>query len=118
MRQVSSIPGVKAATESGKVPFQSGASWDLSIDGYTGAGGEKFVDTNVNQIGPGYFATMQVPLLQGREFSEQDDAKKQPVAVVNETLARRYIVGEGDLSKAIGHAIRLRDTGRFKSSAW
>jgi putative ABC transport system permease protein len=111
LRQVSSIPGVKAATEAGKVPFQSGASWDLSIDGYTGAGGEKFVDTNVNQIGPGYFATMQVPLLEGREFSEQDDAKKPPVAVVNETLARRYIVGEGDLSKAIGHAIRLRDTG-------
>jgi predicted permease len=111
LQEATALPGVKKASEATKVPFLSGASWDLSIDGYTGPGGEKFVDTNTNQVGPGYFATMQIPLLQGREFTEQDGAKSVPVAIVNETLARRYIVGQGDLSKTIGHAIRLRDVG-------
>jgi predicted permease len=105
----SALPGVKSATLAGNVPFLSGASWDLSIDGYTSAGGEKFVDTNTNQVGPNYFATMQIPLLSGREFTAHDFDKAPQVAIVNETLARRYIVKEGSFDKALGHILRLRD---------
>jgi len=108
-QRVSAIPGVKSATMAGSVPFLSGGYWDLSIDGYTSAGGEKFVDTNTNQVGPNYFATMQIPLLNGREFTARDTAKAPQVAVVNETLARRYIVGKDSLDKALGHILRLRD---------
>jgi thioredoxin reductase len=54
LERVSALPGVKSATMAGNVPFLSGGSWDLSIDGYTSAGGEKFVDTNTNQVGPSY----------------------------------------------------------------
>jgi putative ABC transport system permease protein len=109
LERVSAIPGVKSATMAGSVPFLSGGSWDLSIDGYTSAGGEKFVDTNTNQVGPNYFATMQIPLLSGREFTARDTAKAPQVAVVNETLARRYIVGKSSLDKALGRILRLRD---------
>jgi predicted permease len=109
LERVSAIPGVKSASMAGSVPFLSGGSWDLSIDGYTSAGGEKFVDTNTNQVGPNYFATMQIPLLGGREFTARDTAKALQVAVVNETLARRYIVGKDSLDKALGHILRLRD---------
>jgi putative ABC transport system permease protein len=52
---------------------------------------------------------MQIPLLRGREFTEQDKSNGPLVVIVNETLARRYIVGDGDLGKALGHNIRLRD---------
>src|SRR5215469_4204965 len=65
LERVSALPGVTSASLAANVPFLSGGSWDLSIDGYTSAGGEKFVDTNTNQIGPGYFATLQIPLLRG-----------------------------------------------------
>ena len=109
LERVSALPGVKSATLAGNVPFLSGGSWDLSIDGYTGAGGEKFVDTNTNQVGPNYFATMQIPLLSGREFTTRDTAKAPQVAIVNETLARRYIVDKDSLDKAVGHILRLRD---------
>jgi predicted permease len=109
LERVSALPGVVSATMAASVPFLSGGSWDLSIDGYTSAGGEKFVDTNTNQIGPNYFATMQIPLLSGREFTDRGTAKAPQVAIVNETLARRYIVEKDSLDKALGHILRLRD---------
>jgi len=109
LERVSALPGVTSASLAANVPFLSGGSWDLSIDGYTSAGGEKFVDTNTNQIGPGYFATLQIPLHRGREFTARDDEKAQPVAIVNETLARRYMVGKDSLDMALGRTLRLRD---------
>jgi len=109
LERVSTLPGVTSATLAANVPFLSGGSWDLSIDGYTSAGGEKFVDTNTNQIGPSYFATMQIPLLSGREFTAWDTDKAPQVAIVNETLARTYIVGKDRVDKALGHILRLRD---------
>jgi predicted permease len=109
LERVAALPGVTSATLAARVPFLSGSSWDLSIDGYTSPGGEKFVDTNTNQIGPGYFATMQIPLLSGREFTVHDSEKAPWVAIVNETLARRYIVETGSLEKALGRTLRLRD---------
>jgi predicted permease len=109
LERVSTLPGVTSATLAANVPFLSGGSWDLSIDGYTSAGGEKFMDTNTNQIGPNYFATMQIPLLSGREFTARDTDKAPQVAIVNETLARTYIVGKDSLDKALGHILRLRD---------
>jgi predicted permease len=106
------LPGVTSASVASSVPFLSGGSWDISIDGYTASGGERFVDTNTNQVGPEYFATMQIPLLRGREFTDHDNDGSPLVVIVNETFARRYIVGEGEnLEKAIGHHIQLRDRG-------
>ena len=109
LERVSALPGIKSATLAGSVPFLGGGSWDLSIDGYTAAGGEKFVDTNTNQVAPNYFATMQIPLLRGREFTAGDTGTAPQVAIVNETLARRYIVNQDSLDKALGHILRLRD---------
>ena len=109
LERVSTLPGVTSATLAGNIPFLSGGSWDLSIDGYTSAGGDKFIDTSTNQIGPNYFATMQIPLLSGREFTVHDNEKAPQVAIVNETLARRYIVKNENVDKALGHILRLRD---------
>jgi putative ABC transport system permease protein len=113
LSQAAALPGVSSAGVASSVPFLSGASWDISIDGYTGPGGEKFVDTATNQVSPDYFKTMQIPLLSGREFTAHDSNDAPIVVVVNETLARRYIVGNGDLEKAVGHNIQLRDHARI-----
>ncbi len=109
LQRVAILPGVKSATVAGRVPFLSYSSWDLSIDGYTAPDGEKFLDIATNEVDPQYFATMQIPLLYGREFNSNDTAKSPGVAVVNETLARRYITSDSDLSRALGRIIRLRD---------
>jgi len=52
---------------------------------------------------------MQIPLLSGREFTTHDVDRAPLVAIVNETFARNYIVGNGPLEKALGHNFRLRD---------
>ena len=109
LQRVASLPHVQSATLAGGVPFLSGSSWDLSIDGYTAPDGEKFIDTQTNQVGPQYFATMQIPLLCGREFTDRETRKSPGVAIVNETLAQRYITPDGDVRKALGHVLRLRD---------
>ena len=119
LERVSTLPGVTSATLAANVPFLSGGSWDLSIDGYTSAGGEKFVDTNTNQIGPKYFATMQIPLLSGREFTVHDSEKAPQVADRRMRLWRA-----GTSSKTIASTRLLATsfdyatTCRSRSSVW
>jgi len=109
LEQAAALPGVKSASLATCVPFLSGQSWDISIDGYSAPGGETFLDTRTNQVAPGYFKTMQIPLLTGREFTTHDVDRAPLVAIVNETFARQYIVGAAPLEKALGHNFRLRD---------
>ena len=50
-------------------------------------------------ISPAYLQTMQVPLLQGRQFTESDNEKAQPVAIVNQTMAKRFWPNENPIGK-------------------
>jgi predicted permease len=109
LQRVAALPGVTSATVANKAPFLSGDSWDMSIDGYTAPDGEKFQDIVNNEVDPKYFSTMQIPILFGREFAPIDTKNSPGVAVVNATFARNFITGSGDMSKALGHIIRLRD---------
>jgi predicted permease len=109
LQRVSALPQVKSATVAQRVPFLGGGSWDLSIDGYTAPDGEKFLDVVNDLVDPRFFSILQIPVLYGREFTSTDTKKSPPVAIVNETLAKRYLTGEGDAGKALGHIIRLRD---------
>jgi macrolide transport system ATP-binding/permease protein len=114
VKRIGELPGVKSASVAGFATFLGGSSWDLSIDGYTAPGGERFIDTLTNQVGPRYFETMQIPLLRGHEFTERDVDKAPKVAVVNEKLARDYLTDQGDLDKALGRVLRLRDGGAIR----
>jgi putative ABC transport system permease protein len=84
------IPGVvdAVATWSG-IPTQPGWSLPFNIPGrdneglYTGGGAIVFTS-------PGYFDTLDIPVIRGRAFSGRDDASAPPVAIVNEALARQY----------------------------
>jgi predicted permease len=109
VERVTAISGVRSASFAAWVPFVNGDSWDLSIDGYTTPRGDRFVDTMTDRVAPGYFATMGIPLLCGREFRWQDDKKAPLVAIVNEALARKYMIGQGSIEKALGHILRLRE---------
>jgi predicted permease len=109
--RMSNLHGVKSAALGVHAPFLTGSSWDLSIDGYTAPDGEKYVDVLTNQVSSHYFATMQIPLLHGREFTDRDTAKSPSVAIVNEAFARKYVSDSAGLDKALGKIIRLRDGG-------
>jgi putative ABC transport system permease protein len=52
-------------------------------------------------ITPGYFGVMQIPLLEGRDFSERDDVKTQPVMIVNQAFAQKFFPSENVLGKKL-----------------
>jgi predicted permease len=56
---------------------------------------------DVAPISPGYFATMQIPLLQGRDFSDRDDEKAEQVMIVNQAFAQKFFAGENVLGKKL-----------------
>ncbi len=55
-----------------------------------------------NHVGPEYFSTLGIPLVAGREFRFEDDLRAAPVAVVNETMARRFFPGRSAIGERLG----------------
>jgi putative ABC transport system permease protein len=89
---LASLPGVRAVAATNDSELAgNGFSGNISIAGYTAKEDE---DMNVEQpyVSPGYFSSMGMTLLAGRELSDSDRTGTQKVAVVNESFARHYFV--------------------------
>jgi len=102
--QLRSIPGAEGAAEAGIIPLSGG-----SIDNRVWAEGEdrqSGLDPNFNWVGEGYFKTLGIPLLAGRDFGEKDTTMSPKVAIVNEEFARR--LGKGP--NPVGLRIRREAT--------
>lgn len=67
-------------------------------------------------VGPDYFGTLQIPLLQGREFEERDNEGALPVAIVNQSLARRMWGEESPIGKKL--MLSSLDRSRERSERW
>ena len=91
--RLKTIPGVKGVALVSWAPFNSTQNGDfIKIEGYEHAGAEG-VQVNSEYLGPGGFAALGVPLIAGREFLPSDDLNARPVAIVNQSFARRYLGG-------------------------
>jgi predicted permease len=104
MERILAIPGVQSATVSVNTPlgnFGSGVN-GLEIPGYTPQT-EEDQKARGDWVGPGYFETLGVPILQGREFSITDTVAGGSVVVINETMSRHYF---GD-QPAVGRRLRF-----------
>jgi predicted permease len=69
-------------------------------------------DALYETISPNYFRAMRAQVLEGREFDDHDDLRTQPIAIVNQTLARRYFGGEDPIGKRLS-LIYLRKKVEF-----
>jgi predicted permease len=99
MRQV---PGVRAASASVLTPI-SGAGWGgpVSVDGFTPADRRDAL-VFFNAVSDGFFATLGTRLVAGRDFGARDAAGAPPVAIVNETMARKFFRGASPIGREIG----------------
>ncbi len=103
-RNLQAAPGIQAVSYSDFTPLSTTAGpYDrVEPEGYARMPTESM---NVNRalVSPGYFATVRIPLLAGRDFLESDDAKSAPVMIVNQAFARRYFHSE----TVIGRRVRI-----------
>jgi predicted permease len=101
------LPGVEAATLSNWTPLGPSAIFKtIGPEGYVSKREESMV-VGASMVGPGYFRTLRIPLLSGREFALQDSETSQPVAVVNQALVDRYWRGQ----PAVGLRIQVGAKG-------
>ena len=97
LARIRTVPGVRAATYSNNGLFQGSDNGDrVVVEGYTPKSGDDR-GSRYDQIGPGYFSTLGIPLLLGREITEADRAGGRTVCVINETFAKRFFAGRNPL---------------------
>ena len=87
--QIRSLPGVRHAALAGHHPVDAGWAVRFKIEGQATAAGEED-EASFRAVTPGYFRTVGIELLRGRAFGPEDRADAPRVAVINETMARRY----------------------------
>ncbi len=97
---LSGLPGVRsAAGTNDRELADTNHSGNITVGGYREQEGED-MDVESPSVSPGYFATMGMTLIGGRDFTEQDRIGTHKVAVVNESFARHYF---GEPHRALGH---------------
>jgi len=96
-RGVAALPGVRSVSAA-EIPILTDSSdgANVTIEGYQAQENEE-MDVRRNRIGPDYFTTMGIPLLGGREFTAADTAGSPKVAIINETMARRYFANRNPI---------------------
>jgi predicted permease len=109
-QRLATLPGVEEVAFASWFPLGLGGckGADARVEGYQPPPGQ---DTNYEyaRVSPRYFALMRIPLLAGRDFSEEDDAQAPPVAIVNEHFARRFWPGQDPIGR------RFRSLGTWRT---
>jgi putative ABC transport system permease protein len=109
LQRVKQIPGVASVSGCSLLPFGYGenvSTFDIAgrpkprVNWYA----------NVNYVSSGYLKTMDIPLLRGRFFNGEEARGSEPIAVIDETLAKRYFAGEDPIGQHLRIAQRLQTT--------
>lgn len=105
--RIRAVPGVKSAALA-NVPILAGDEWDSSmgVEGHQAKDGED-QQMFMNAVSPGYFETMKIPLLEGRDFRISDAKERRTgeeagVAIVNRRFVDQYFPGRSAIGKRIG----------------
>ncbi|HET9371111.1 MAG TPA: ABC transporter permease [Vicinamibacterales bacterium] len=106
---LSAQPGVTSVAAA-LVPILSGNSWgnDVMVEGFE-AGLDTDRNSRFNAVGPGYFRTLGVPLIAGREFTTSDSLNAPKVAIVNEAFAKKFGLGR----QAVGKRMETGRSGKL-----
>jgi predicted permease len=108
-QELAALPGVTGVTAS-MVPLLSGSNWgsSVAVQGFE-SGPDTDTHANFNEIGPGYFRTLGIPLMAGREFTAADAAEAPTVAIVNEAFAKKFNLGRDGVGKRMSTGGRQLD---------
>jgi predicted permease len=114
LARVRAIPGVQHAGVISILPLSKGPTTGFRIEGRPILPADKWVPTNFRSVSPDYFQAMNIPIMQGRAFTEQDDFNAPARVMINQALAQRDFPGEN----AVGKRITLRNTMVNNEPIW
>jgi putative ABC transport system permease protein len=107
LEHIRAVPGVAAAGASTRSPMNGNTSNDWILD-KNGNHHEDMVAWE-DYVSPGYFATLEIPIIAGRDFNDRDTATSPKVAMVNQTFAKKLLQG----ANPIGQVFRVwNDPGK------
>lgn len=98
--RLAAMPGVKEAALASWLPlgFEGGPSLGAEVEGYSRSPNED-ISVPYSIVSPRYFAALGIPLIDGRDFTDQDDEKALGVAIINETMAKRFWPGQNPIGR-------------------
>jgi predicted permease len=102
IRRVSVLPGVETVAVGTSVPWRdAGGFFDalFSVEGYAKADGEEDPRARFRTVSPGFFASLGVPLIAGRDFNEGDRHDAEKVVIVSQSVAQRMFPSEDALNR-------------------
>jgi putative ABC transport system permease protein len=105
LRRISELPGVERVAIGTTVPFRDagnfGPGFQFTIDGYAKANGEEDPRARFRTVSPGFFASLGVPILAGRDFTDADRQGSEPVVIISQSVAQRMFGGREALDRRL-----------------
>jgi len=103
LEQIKSLPGVDAVSLGTTIPWRDaggfGPGFNFSTDGHVRAAGEEDPRAQMRSITPGFFASLGVPLIAGRDFNDSDRKGSEPVVIVSQSLAQRMFPNQDAVNR-------------------
>ncbi|MGB2713885.1 MAG: ADOP family duplicated permease [Vicinamibacterales bacterium] len=113
-QRVGHLPGVEGVAGGFFVPWRDIGRWphgQFAVEGYTPANGEENPYARQRTVGPGYFATLGIPVTAGREFTEADRTGSERVVIVSQSVAQRLFPNGDALNRKLWRTASLSGTG-------
>jgi putative ABC transport system permease protein len=101
LQRIDALPGVRYGGAVNFLPLTFGVHVPIAIEGRPSAAPSEEITANYLVINPSYFRAMDIPLLRGRYFTEQDTQNAPGVMIVNQTMAHRFWPGEDVIGKRV-----------------
>ncbi len=104
-RRVGKLPGVEHVAAGNFVPWRDVTSllpeFPFSVEGYTPADGEENPRGRLRSVTPGFFAALGIPIVAGRDFTDEDKSGKELVVIVSESVARRLFLNSDAMNRRL-----------------
>lgn len=103
LERVRAIPGIASAAATSDVPLGAGGagSWPIQVEGQPPQPLAQQPIVAAEEVTPNYFATLRIPILRGRDFSDADTSESPPVVLVNEAMAKRFWPNQDAIGKRL-----------------
>lgn len=101
LERAAAIPGVQSVGLISTLPLSKGPTLGFRVEGRPILTADKWVPTNFRGVSPDYFRTMNIPIVQGRAFTQEDNANAPPRLMINQALAQRDFPDENPVGKRL-----------------